>query len=346
MELVVRNVNQAFSEIFWKLKVLGLEPEQTRNGPAIVHPELVTTVYTCPAERVLFHGGRDANPIFHLMESIWMLAGRNDVGFLTLFNKRMGDFSDDGKAFNAAYGHRWRNHFGRDQLDEVIKLLRRDPTTRQAVIQIWDSADLLKKTKDKACNTQVVFDVRKDRLNMTVFNRSNDIWWGAYGANAVHFSVLQEFVAAATKHRIGVYRQVSNNFHLYTELYDAKQYLTMPPDANHYDYYSLCSVRPAPLMLNGEYKLFLTECEMFCSDPFNERIHYANPFFEYVAKPMAMVSRVRKAKAGDGRYYAQQIRAEDWRKAVFEWIDRREKRKLLNEQEAELNELREAMDKK
>lgn len=275
-----------------------------------------------------------------------MLAGRNDVGFLTLFNKRMGDFSDDGKAFNAAYGHRWRNHFGRDQLDEVIKLLRRDPTTRQAVIQIWDSADLLKKTKDKACNTQVVFDVRKDRLNMTVFNRSNDIWWGAYGANAVHFSVLQEFVAAATGHRIGVYRQVSNNFHLYTELYDAKQYLTMPPDANHYDYYSLCSVRPAPLMLNGEYKLFLTECEMFCSDPFNERIHYANPFFEYVAKPMAMVSRVRKARAGDGRYYAQQIRAEDWRKAVFEWIDRREKRKLLNEQEAELNELREAMDKK
>ncbi len=346
MELVVRNVNQAFSEIFWKLKVLNLELEQTRNGPAIVHPEMVTTVYTCPAERVLFHSGRDANPIFHLMESIWMLAGRNDVGFLTLFNKRMSDFSDDGKSFNAAYGHRWRNHFGRDQLDEVIRLLRRDPTTRQAVIQIWDSADLIKKTKDKACNTQVVFDVRKDRLNMTVFNRSNDIWWGAYGANAVHFSVLQEFVAAATGHRIGVYRQVSNNFHLYTELYDAKQYLTMPPDANHYDYYSLCSVRPAPLMLNGEYKLFLTECEMFCSDPFNERIHYANPFLEHVAKPMAMVSRVRKARAGDGRYYAQQIRAEDWRKAGFEWIDRPEKRKLLNEQEAELKELREAEGKK
>jgi hypothetical protein len=31
MELVVRNVNQAFSEIFWKLKVLNLQPEQTRN---------------------------------------------------------------------------------------------------------------------------------------------------------------------------------------------------------------------------------------------------------------------------------------------------------------------------
>ena len=346
MELVVRNVNQAFSEIFWKLKVLNLKPEQTRNGPAIVYPELVTTVYKCPAERVLFHGGRDANPIFHLMESIWMLAGRNDVGFLQQFNKRMVEFSDDGKAFNAAYGHRWRKHFAHDQLDEVIKLLRRDPATRQAVVQIWDNADLLKKTKDKACNTQIIFDVRQDRLNMTVFNRSNDIWWGAYGANAVHFSFLQEFVAAATGHRIGVYRQVSNNFHLYTELYDAKQYLVSPPDASHYDYYSQGVVRPAPLMLNGEYKLFLTECEMFCSDPFNERIRYANPFFEYVAKPMAMISRVRKAKGGDGRYYAQNIRAEDWRRAAFEWIDRRDKAKRIKEENDELNELRAAQGKK
>lgn len=340
MELVVRNVNQAFSEIFWKLKVLNLQPEQTRNGPAIVYPELVTTVYTSPVERVLFHEGRDANPIFHLLEAVWMLAGRNDVAFLQQFNRRMSSFSDDGKTFNAAYGHRWRNHFGRDQLDEVIRLLRRDPATRQAVIQIWDSADLLKKTKDKACNTQIVFDVRRDRLNMTVFNRSNDIWWGAYGANAVHFSVLQEVVAAATGHRVGVYRQVSNNFHLYTELYDAKKYLVCPPDASHYDHYSNGHVRPLPIMLNGEYKLFLTECEMFCEDPFNERLRYANPFFEHVARPMALISRARNTHSGDGRYYAQLVRAADWRRAAFEWIDRRDKAKRIASEEAELEGLR------
>jgi len=331
MELVVRNVNQAFSDIFWRLRVLNLESESTRNGPAIVHPELVTTVYTRPAERVLFHGGRDANPIFHLMESIWMLAGRRDVEFLSLFNRTINQYSDDGKNFNAAYGYRWRQHFGRDQLDEVIKMLRREPSTRQAVIQMWDSADLSKKTKDKACNTQVVFDVRQNRLNMTVFNRSNDIWWGAYGANAVHFSILQEFVAAATGNHLGVYRQVSNNFHLYTEIYDAAKYLISPPVAEQYDYYSAGTVRPLPMMMNGEYKLFLTECEMFCTDPFNERIKYANPFFERVARPMAMISRVRRAHAGDGRYYAQNIRAEDWRRAAFEWIDRRERQKEVSE---------------
>jgi hypothetical protein len=141
MEIQVRNVNHAFSEIFWKMKTMGLKPEQTRNGLAYVIAEPVITTYRYPQERVLFHTGRDANPIFHLMESIWMLAGRRDVQFLQHFNSTIGQFSDDGKVFNAAYGYRWRRHFGFDQLEEVIKALRRDPETRQAVIQMWDQDD-------------------------------------------------------------------------------------------------------------------------------------------------------------------------------------------------------------
>lgn len=325
MELKVRNVNQAFSEIFWKFKALGLKPEQTRNGPALVHPELVTTIYTRPQERVLFHGGRDCNPVFHLMESIWMLAGRNDVGFLTQFNRRMSEFSDDGETFNAAYGYRWRNHFDIDQLDLVIQVLRRDNNTRQAVVQMWDSADLGKPTKDKACNTQVVFDIRAGALNMTVFNRSNDIWWGAYGANAVHFSFLQEFVAAAVGVRMGVYRQVSNNFHLYTEMYGAGKYLESPPNAREYDHYTFGGVSPTPIMATGDYGTFLMECQRFCDDPFNTRVRYVNPFFEQVARPMALVGRARREKTGDSRLHAEHIAAPDWRKAALDWIDRRER---------------------
>lgn len=327
MEMVVRNVNHAFAEIFWRMKSMSLRPEPTRNGPAIAYPEPVTTVYLQPVERVLFHAGRDANPVFHLMESIWMLAGRKDVGFLTQFNRRMKDFSDDGVEFNAAYGYRWRKHFGIDQLQEIIELLRREPTTRQAVMQIWDSADLTKSSKDKACNTQIIFDVRQNKLNMTVFNRSNDIWWGAYGANAVHFSFLQEFVAAAVGRNVGVYRQISNNLHLYTELYDAAKYLSCPPDPAEYDYYSVGKARPLPIMIDANYKSFLKEAERFCCDPTDVDTKYRNPFFEHVARPMALASLERRLKTGDGRRHAQNIKAQDWKVATFEWIDRREKNK-------------------
>ena len=324
MEITVRNVNQAFSDIFWRLKTANLSPEKTRNGPALVIDEPVITTYLSPQERVLFHMGRDANPIFHLLESIWMLAGRRDVSFLQQFNSRIGQYSDDGKVFNAAYGYRWRKHFGYDQLTSIVEMIRKDPTTRQAVIQMWDQDDLLKKTKDKACNTQVVFDTRGGKLNMTVFNRSNDIWYGAYGANAVHFSILHEFVSSSTGFRIGVYRQVSNNLHLYTELYDAAKYVASPPGSSDYDLYSNCAVRPLPIMMDGDYKTFLADCEKFCCEPYNGKLKYHSPFFEHVAHPMAMVSRVRKTGAGDGRGYADKIRATDWRKAVHDWIYRRE----------------------
>lgn len=325
MEITARNVNHAFADIFVRLKIYNLEPQETRNGKALVFPEPVVTTYMRPTERVLFDAGRDANPIFHLMEAIWMIAGRNDVGFLTQFNRRMVDFSDDSEIFNAAYGFRWRNHFGHDQLDEVIRLLRRDPTSRQAVIQIWDSADLQKSTKDKACNTQVVFDTRAGALNMSVFNRSNDIWWGAYGANAVHFSFLQEFVAHALGLPVGRYWQISHNFHLYTDLYNCQPYLANPPKLD--DLYDRGIVRPYPIMANNDYRLFMFECEVFCEDPFNTKLHYANPFFNEVARPMALVSKARRDKTSSGLEFANEIKAEDWRAATIQWIEKREKKK-------------------
>lgn len=328
MEITVRNVNQAFSEMFWRFKVENLKPEPTRNGPALVYPVPVTTIYTNPRERVLFHQGRDANPIFHLLESIWMLAGRRDAAFLQQFNSKIGQYSDDGENFNAAYGYRWRYHFGHDQLLEVIRVLEKDPNSRQAVVQMWDVEDLTKPTKDKACNMQVIFDTRKGVLNMTVINRSNDMWWGAYGANAVHFSVLQEFVACALGLPMGVYRQSSHNLHLYTELYDVQKYLETPPNNLAYDAYVSEEVEPLPLFEGRDYLTFLYECEMFCDDPFDMTVDYTNPFFSKVAQPMAMVSRVRKLKQGDGREFAQKIRASDWRKATFDWINRREAAKL------------------
>lgn len=324
MEITVRNVNHGLAEALWNLKTMGVE-EQSRNGPVIVFPEPVMTTYARPNERVLFWNKRDANPIFHLLEAIWMLAGRKDVKFPQLFNSTIGQFSDDGESFNAAYGYRWRHHFGFDQLVAVIETLTADRNTRQAVMQIWEPNDLRKSTKDKACNTQVFFEVRHDKLNMTVINRSNDIWWGCYGANAVHFSILHEFVAHAVGAELGVYRQFSHNLHLYTKLYDAKQYLIYPPVAEDYDLY-MYGMKSKPIMDNGDWKSWLEEAEMFCADPYHPHA-YTHDFFYHVAYPMAMVSKTRKDKLGDGMYWAQKIEAADWHTATVEWINRREAKK-------------------
>ena len=53
---------------------------------------------------------------------------------------------------------------------------------------------------------------------MTVCCRSNDIIWGTYGTNAVHFSMLQEYLAARLNAQLGVYRHISDSFHAYSSV--------------------------------------------------------------------------------------------------------------------------------
>ena len=327
MEIIARNVNQLFSDGFWRLKTSGVRAD-SRNGPVIRIEEPVMVTLKYPTERVLFHQGRDANPIFHCMEGIYLLAGRRDVAFLKQFNSSIGNYSDDGIVFNAAYGYRMRHHFGRDQLVEVIEKLSSDRNTRQAVVQLWDSEDLLKDTLDRACNTQLIFAVVNDKLNLTVNTRSNDFYWGMAGANAVHFSMLLEFVASALDISTGRMYTLTNNLHCYTSLYDAEKYIHNPPEPDFYDAYSQHAVRPLPIMLNADYESFLKDCERFCDNPFKQDAKYAHPFFNHVAHPLAMISHTRKLDAGTGAGWAEKIKAQDWRRAAQDWIHRRELAKL------------------
>lgn len=326
MEIIVRNVNELFSEMFWRLRSANFINEYSRNGPVIRFPEPVMTTINRPQERVLFHENRDANPIFHLMESMWMLAGRRDVAFVQQFNSKIGQYSDDGENFNAAYGYRLRHHFGNDQLLNAIELLKADKSTRRVVLQLWDPADLTKQTKDMACNVEIILSVNFGKLDMLVLNRSNDMWYGYAGANPVHFTVIQEFVANAVGIPMGVYRTFSNNLHLYTDLYDATSYLESPPDPAHYDGYGQ-GVKTSTVV-DIPWRKWLEDCELFCKYPF-EPIFYGSRFLRETAHPMAMVSYTRKNKLGDGMVYAERIEAEDWCIATKQWIARREKAKSL-----------------
>lgn len=193
MHKTYRNVNEAFVDLIEETRsreCFGVE--SSRNGEVIrVDDGPVIVTYLRPTQRVLFNERRDCNPFFHLYESLWMLAGKNTVSNLVKYTPRMSTYSDDGVTLHGAYGYRWRNYFGYDQLDLVIEELNTNPDSRRAVVQMWDANDL--KTArggglDVPCNTQMVFAIGKEGLNMTVFNRSNDLIWGMLGANVVHFS--------------------------------------------------------------------------------------------------------------------------------------------------------------
>src|SRR5437016_2476859 len=88
-------VSEALSQGLHAIRVHGIE-KPSRVGAVLVMPRPVLTEYKDPTNRVLFSPMRDANPFFHVMETLWMLAGRNDLPWLTRFNKRFEAYSDDG----------------------------------------------------------------------------------------------------------------------------------------------------------------------------------------------------------------------------------------------------------
>ena len=202
------------------------EFETSRGGDVVVMPQPITTIWEKGYSIVSTNPIRDANPFFHFNEALWMLEGRNDVASLDVYIKDFGGrYAESDGVLHGAYGHRWINHFGVDQLQLIVEKLQSNPEDRQCVLQMWDAHtdmgnDLDGMWKDRPCNTHVYFRVHaRKELEMTVCCRSNDMIWGAYGANIVQFGVLHRYMAVRIGVEVGRYYQISNNFHAYLDVF-------------------------------------------------------------------------------------------------------------------------------
>ena len=338
LTIYARNVSEALYVGLQHLKENGIW-RNSRSGRVIEYPNPVTTVYKNPEERVLFYPARDANPFFHLFEAFWMLAGRRDVEFIEQFNSRMKEFSDNGKIFHGAYGYRWRDYFGVDQLDLVVDHLKTDPESRRTVLQMWSSKDLEKTVndplaKDIPCNTQIYFKIKNGRLQMTVHCRSNDIIWGTYGANAVHFSILQEYIAARIGVDLGAYYHWSDSFHAYEGVFEKTLNILEQKntgDTLWYDsylgwnkgmHYSPEKIFNSPEGIHEDLNIFLNLGLTNCWEKIE--FEFNNKFFDETALPMFKAWKNHKKL----RYHQaidclQNVPALDWKKAAIEWLERR-----------------------
>lgn len=326
--LSVRNVNEALAAGIELLRLRGVERD-SRNGPVIMADNPVTTIYARPWERVLFCPKRDANPFFHLVESLWMLAGRKDVKTVATYVKRMATYSDDRVTLNGAYGWRWRQHFVQDQLAWAIRRLAADPNDRRVVIGMWDpDVDMAgaASSKDVPCNTQIYVWITVDgKLSITVTCRSNDLIWGAHGANAVHFSYLQEYIACALGIPMGAMYQVSNNYHAYLKTLEPLADYPTPNAVS--DPYVTQEFEPTMPLHSGNTQEFDEDVAMLLDE--NVTFGLRSPWLRKVAVPVMKAHQAYRDKANGERFEnaqacVAQIRAHDWRLACSEWLSRRQ----------------------
>lgn len=313
LSLTYANCTEAFPVTIGLLDAVGVE-RLSRNGPVLEYPEPVSIKYTRPQERVLFHPVRVINPFLHLFEPLWIIAGQNDVKFLANIVSRFKDYSDDGKTFFSAYGHRLRQPS--DQIAEAIERLKRDPEDRRVVLQIRRPADIFYYGRDTACNLTAALKVRDNKLNIHVFNRSNDAVWGgpAGGANFPQFTMLQEYMAGRIGCDVGVYHQTTDSMHVYTDL---KEWGELKAAGNSdYDPYRYGDVEPFPLNATPSFDVDLHQF-------FNiKRGPYRTEFFETVVDPMWKLFLRYKDKQVPMDFEFDAVKASDWRMATVRFFER------------------------
>jgi len=149
------------------------------------------------------------------------------------YNKRMKDYSDDGKTLNSAYGFRLKGRFVGDgcpymsQWDVAKKTLLSDSDSRRCVLHINEPEDqhdaVSEGSKDVPCTLSLQFFIRNNRLDLHVHMRSNDVMWGLT-YDLFSFTLFQECMMLELRKeekfkdlQLGRYYHTAGSLHVYEQ---------------------------------------------------------------------------------------------------------------------------------
>ncbi|MBS1853316.1 MAG: thymidylate synthase [Acidobacteria bacterium] len=157
-------------------------------------------------------------PYSCLGELCWYLAKTNDLEFIFYYIPAYKKFADGDQIFGG-YGPRLFNWDGLNQVSTITELLRKNPHSRKAVIQLFDAQDILEEHKDVPCTCIVQVMIRRDKLHMMVTMRSNDVIWGL-PHDIFCFTMLQEILARDLSVEVGTYKHAVGSLHIYDKTMD------------------------------------------------------------------------------------------------------------------------------
>jgi thymidylate synthase len=172
-----------------------------------------------------FHNAVDALPLsvnrgtvpgIGAVEACQLLSGTSFPKLVIDIGPQFANYTEDDGMFHGSYGTRTKG-----QYDVMVDRLKKDPDTRQAVVTIWNpERDMLEKKRDYPCTILHQFRVRRNRLNMSVYMRSNDVWLGA-AYDFFQFTRVQIAIASILGIEPGSYSHHVGSLHIYEENYDA-----------------------------------------------------------------------------------------------------------------------------
>ena len=214
MEVVARSAEEAFHKVINCINLHG--------GESAPRGKKIKEILSCciqidnPRDRIVSCPERKFNSSYAFGELLWYISGSNKLEDIAYYSSRMAQNSDDGITLNSAYGYRIfageHPKIGFNQWENVVRILKEDPDSRQAIIHLHTAND--KKTRDEVCTLSLQFVIRQGKLNMITTMRSNDLYYG-FVYDVFSFTMLQEMLANELGVELGKYHHNVGSIHVY-----------------------------------------------------------------------------------------------------------------------------------
>jgi len=217
MEISREGLDDVLIELYQALQTTEGRNEGTR-GPT---KELLGVTVRISNPRCRLSRSEDrGKPFSALGELLWYLSGSDKLEFIEPYVPPYKQDAVDG-VLPGAYGPRLFKKGGSiDQVANVTALLREQPGSRRAVIQLFDAEDIVVRKTEIPCTTTLQFHLRDARLHLSVAMRSNDAYLGL-PHDVFCFTMLQEMMARRLKAELGQYIHHAGSMHVYEDRFEA-----------------------------------------------------------------------------------------------------------------------------
>jgi thymidylate synthase len=169
-----------------------------------------------PRRRLINSKQRPIDLGYAIANTVWTLIGSDSAEIISFYNPNGRSFSDDGTRLFAAPGARIFFSPEGNQLAHVIQKLKKDPSTRRAVIQLFTFSDLFSETRDCSCAVSIQFLLRNNELSCVTYMRSQSALM-VMPYDLFLFTMLHEVVALCVGVKPGAYHHFCGSLHYYQD---------------------------------------------------------------------------------------------------------------------------------
>jgi thymidylate synthase len=160
----------------------------------------------------------------------WFLRGETNID--TLDATIWDEWADEDGNLGPIYGKQWRAWEGVegfiDQIEQAIKTLKTNPTSRRIIVSAWNVADL-PRMRLSPCHVMFQFYVDKGKLSCQLYQRSADIFLGV-PFNIASYALLTHLIARECGLEVGDFVHTFGDLHLYSNhVEQAREQLTRMP---------------------------------------------------------------------------------------------------------------------